>query len=81
MDQTQQLAQLHAYTYEKMSHDHTGHDMAHIERVVKMARTLNEKLGGNSFVVQQPYYMMSSMRNYLPISTKLKPALLHKCRL
>lgn len=23
MDQTQQLAQLHAYTYEKMSHDHT----------------------------------------------------------
>ncbi len=52
MDQTQQLAQLHAYTYEKMSHDHTGHDMAHIERVVKMARTLNEKLGGNSFVVQ-----------------------------
>lgn len=35
-----------------MSHDHTGHDMAHIERVVKMARTLNEKLGGNSFVVQ-----------------------------
>ena len=42
MDQTQQLAQLHAYTYEKMSHDHTGHDMAHIERVVKMARTLNE---------------------------------------
>ena len=52
MDQTQQLAQLHAYTYEKLSHDHTGHDMAHIERVVKMARTLNEKLGGNSFVVQ-----------------------------
>ena len=52
MDQTQQLAQLHAYTYEKLSHDHTGHDMAHIERVVKMARNLNEKLGGNSFVVQ-----------------------------
>lgn len=52
MDQTQQLAQLYAYTYEKLSHDHTGHDMAHIERVVKMARNLNEKLGGNSFVVQ-----------------------------
>lgn len=52
MDQIQQLAQLHAYTYEKLSHDHTGHDMAHIERVVKMARNLNEKLGGNSFVVQ-----------------------------
>ncbi len=52
MDQTQQLAQLHAYTYEKLSHDHTGHDMAHIERVVKMARNLNEKLGGNIFVVQ-----------------------------
>lgn len=52
MDQTQKLAQLHAYTYEKLSHDHTGHDMAHIERVVKMARNLNEKLGGNSFVVQ-----------------------------
>lgn len=52
MDQTQQLAQLHTYTYEKLSHDHTGHDMAHIERVVKMARTLNKKLGGNSFVVQ-----------------------------
>lgn len=52
MDQTQQLAQLHAYTYEKLSHDHTGHDMAHIDRVVKMARNLNEKLGGNSFVVQ-----------------------------
>ena len=51
MDQTQQLAQLHAYTYEKLSHDHTGHDMAHIERVVKMARTLNEKLGGNSFEI------------------------------
>ena len=50
MDQTQQLAQLHAYTYEKMSHDHTGHDMAHIERVVKMARTLNEKLGGSSLI-------------------------------
>ncbi|WP_304651861.1 HD domain-containing protein [uncultured Ligilactobacillus sp.] len=52
MDQTQQLTQLHTYTYEKLSHDHTGHDMAHIERVVKMARTLNKKLGGNSFVVQ-----------------------------
>ncbi len=52
MDQTQQLAQLYAYTYEKLSHDPPGHDLAHIERVVKMARNLNEKLVCNIFVVQ-----------------------------
>lgn len=82
MDQTQQLAQLHTYTYEKLSHDHTGHDMAHIERVVKMARTLNEKLGGNSFVVQAAALLHDVVdEKLLPISTKLKPALLLKCRL
>lgn len=46
------------YVKQKLSHDFSGHDMAHIERVVKLAqKILNHQPQANAFIVLMSAYL------------------------
>lgn len=51
MDTKTQLDALYAYTKEKLASDKTGHDLAHIDRVLKLAKELAKNYQVDRFVV------------------------------
>ena len=52
------LANVKAFVKQKLSHDFSGHDMAHIERVVKLAnKILNHQPQANAFIVLMSAYL------------------------
>lgn len=52
------LDNVKAFVKQKLSHDFSGHDMAHIERVVKLAnKILNHQLQANAFIVLMSAYL------------------------
>ncbi|KRL86205.1 HD domain-containing protein [Ligilactobacillus apodemi] len=52
MDKQQQLTAIYDFTASKLGNDQTGHDMAHIKRVVKMAKQLNQDNLGDPFIIE-----------------------------
>lgn len=52
------LDNVKAFVKQKLSHDFSGHDMAHIERVVKLAnKILNHQPQANAFIVLMSAYL------------------------
>ncbi len=52
------LENVKAFVKQKLSHDFSGHDMAHIERVVKLAnKILNNQPQANAFIVLMSAYL------------------------
>ena len=52
------LENVKAFVKQKLSHDFSGHDMAHIERVVKLAnKILNHQPQANAFIVLMSAYL------------------------
>ena len=52
------LDNVKAFVKQKLSHDFSGHDMAHIERVVKLANNiLNHQPQANAFIVLMSAYL------------------------
>ena len=52
------LNSIKLFVQQKLSHDFSGHDMAHIERVVKLAeKILNDQLQANAFIVLMSAYL------------------------
>ena len=52
------LDNVKAFVKQKLSHDFSGHDMAHIERVVKLAnKILNNQPQANAFIVLMSAYL------------------------
>lgn len=52
------LDNVKAFVKQKLSHDFSGHDMAHIERVVKLAnKILNHQPQANAFIVLMSSYL------------------------
>lgn len=51
MNTATQLDALYAYTKEKLANDQTGHDLAHIDRVRKLAQELCQNYAVDQFVV------------------------------
>lgn len=52
------LDNVKAFVKQKLSHDFSGHDMAHIERVVKLAnKILNHQPQANTFIVLMSAYL------------------------
>lgn len=52
------LENVKAFVKQKLSHDFSGHDMAHIERVVKLAnKILNHQTQANAFIVLMSAYL------------------------
>ncbi|PXZ05104.1 phosphohydrolase [Gilliamella apicola] len=52
------LNNVKAFVKQKLSHDFSGHDMAHIERVVKLAnKILNHQPQANAFIVLMSAYL------------------------
>ena len=51
------LDNVKAFVKQKLSHDFSGHDMAHIERVVKLAeKILNDQPQADAFIVLMSTY-------------------------
>lgn len=58
LQQQTTLDNVKAFVKQKLSHDFSGHDMAHIERVVKLAnKILNHQPQANAFIVLMSAYL------------------------
>lgn len=58
LQQQTTLDNVKAFVKQKLSHDFSGHDMAHIERVVKLANNiLNHQPQANAFIVLMSAYL------------------------
>lgn len=56
-NEEQQLRAIRRYAENVLGQDTTGHDMTHIERVVRNAKKLQEKEGGSLFLIESSAYL------------------------
>lgn len=56
-NEEQQLRAIRRYAENVLGQDTTGHDMTHIERVVRDAKKLQEKEGGSLFLIESSAYL------------------------
>lgn len=63
------------YVYLKVHHEPSGHDWFHVERVWKLAKTLQKEEGGNSLVIELAALLHNIMEHSYPLYLDGKPLL------